>query len=169
MALWGSRHSDLHSRIEDIQAGLAALAGLLGDGAGAAGKGAARGAHAAQDAVSEKAAEVSATIGPALVDLTNQIDSIISAASSLTGKAAAAASETGEKAYRAVEHKVENNAMVAVLAAAGVGLLIGSMIFGGGAAKRAVSNLMPPEKPQQQRRAPARSVRRGKPRSRRAA
>jgi ElaB/YqjD/DUF883 family membrane-anchored ribosome-binding protein len=156
MALWGSRQSDLQARIEDIQTGLAALAGLLGDSAGAAGKGAARGAHAAQEAVSEKAADMSAALGPALADITNQIDHIVSAAS-----------EQGGKAYRAVEDKVENNAMVAVVAAAGVGFLIGTMIFGSGAAKRAVSNLMPAEQPQ--RRAQARSVRRGKPRSRRAA
>jgi ElaB/YqjD/DUF883 family membrane-anchored ribosome-binding protein len=164
MALWGSRPSDLQARIDDIQTGLAALAGLLGDSASAAGKGAARGAHTAQEAVSEKAADMSAAIGPALADITNQIDSIVSTASSLTGKAAAAASEQGGKAYRAVEDKVENNAMVAVVAAAGVGFLIGTMIFGSGAAKRAVSNLMPAEQPQ--RRAQARSVRRGNPRSR---
>jgi ElaB/YqjD/DUF883 family membrane-anchored ribosome-binding protein len=167
MALWGSRQSDLQARIEDIQTGLAALAGLLGDSAGAAGKGAARGAHAAQEAVSEKAADMSAALGPALADITNQIDSIVSTASSLTGRAAAAASEKGGKAYRAVEDKVENNAMVAVVAAAGVGFLIGTMIFGSGAAKRAVSNLMPAEQPR--RRVQARSVRRGKSRSRRAA
>lgn len=168
MALWGSRQPDLQSRIEDIQTGLAALAGLLGDGAGAAGKGAARGAHAAQDAVSEKAADVSAALGPAIADITNQIDSIISTATALTGKAASAASETGGKAYRAVEDKVENNAMMAVVAAAGVGFLIGTMIFGGNAAKRAVSNLLPGEQ-QPQRRAQARSVRRGKSRARKAA
>jgi ElaB/YqjD/DUF883 family membrane-anchored ribosome-binding protein len=168
MALWGSRQPDLQSRIEDIQTGLSALAGLLGDGAGLAGKGAARGAHAAQEAVSEKAADMSAALGPAIADITNQIDSIISSASSLTGRAASVASEQGGKAYRAVEDKVENNAMMAVVAAAGVGFLIGTMIFGGSAAKRAVTNLIPGEE-QPRRRAQARTVRRGKPRSRKAA
>jgi ElaB/YqjD/DUF883 family membrane-anchored ribosome-binding protein len=166
MALWGSRPSDLQSRIDDIQNGLAALAGLLGDGASAAGKGAARGAHTAQETVSEKAADMSAALGPAIADLTNQLDSIMSAASSLTGKAASVAKTEGGKAYKAVEDKVENNAMMAVVAAAGVGFLIGTMIFGAGTAKRAVSGLMPEER-KPQRRAAAKS--RSRPRSRRAA
>jgi ElaB/YqjD/DUF883 family membrane-anchored ribosome-binding protein len=167
MALWGSRPSDLQSRIDDIQTGLAALAGLLGDGANAAGKSAARGAHTAQETVSEKAADMSAAIGPALADLTSQIENIVSSASAITGRAASVAKAEGGKAYRAVEGKVENNAMMAVVAAAGVGFLIGTMIFGSGAAKRAVSNILPGEQPR--RRAAARTVRRGKSRSRRAA
>lgn len=167
MALWGSRPSDLQARIDDIQTGLAALAGLLGDGASAAGKGAARGAHTAQEAVTDKAADMSAALGPALADLTSQIESIVSSASSITGRAASVAKSEGGKAYKAVEDKVENNAMMAVVAAAGVGFLIGTMIFGSAAAKRAVSGLMPEEQPK--RRAPARSAQRGKSRSRRAA
>src|SRR5688572_26020975 len=101
MALWGSRPSDLQSRIDDIQTGLAALAGLLGDGANAAGKSAARGAHTAQETVSEKAADMSAAIGPALADLTSQIENIVSSASAITGRAANVAKTEGGKAYRA--------------------------------------------------------------------
>ncbi len=147
---------------------LAALAGRLGDGASAAGKGAARGAHTAQEAVSDKAADRAAALGPAIADPTTQLDTIMTAASALTGKAASVAKTEGGKAYKAVEDKVENNAMMAVVAAAGVGFLIGTMIFGSGAAKRAVASVMPAEPPAK-RRLPARSARSGTPRSRRAA
>jgi ElaB/YqjD/DUF883 family membrane-anchored ribosome-binding protein len=178
MALWGSRQSDLQSRIDDIQTGLAALAGLLGDGASAAGKGAARGARAASDtatdAATSAASNTAAALGPVLSDLSNQIDSVLSAASALTGDIAKRGAKEGKAAYKAVEGTVENNAMMAVVAAAGVGFLIGTMIFGGGAAKRAVSNALPeslggePERPQR-RRAAARSRTRGRPKRRRAA
>ena len=173
MALWGSRQSDLQSRIDDIQTGLAALAGLLGDGASAAGKSATRGARAAGDAASGAASDTAAALGPVLNDLSNQIDSVMSAASALTGDIAKRGAKEGKAAYKAVEGTVENNAMMAVVAAAGVGFLIGTMLFGGGAAKRAVSNVLPeslggePERPQ--RRTPARSKTRGRPKRRRAA
>jgi ElaB/YqjD/DUF883 family membrane-anchored ribosome-binding protein len=167
MALWGSRPSDLQARIDDIQTGLSALAGLLGDGASAAGKGAARGAHTAQEAVTDKAADLSAAFGPALADLTSQLDSILSSASAITGRAADVAKAEGGRAYKAVETKVDSNPMMAVFAAAGVGLLIGTLIFGSGAAKRAVSSVLPPEQPAK-RRPPARTAR-AKPRARRAA
>ena len=133
MALWGSRQSDLQARIDDIQHGLSALAGLVGDRAGDAGRSA----------------------GPVLNDLKSQFDGIVSAASGIAGRAG----REGRHAYRAVETKVEDNAMMAVVAAAGVGFLIGSLLVGGGA-KRAVAALTPEteEPPQRQpRRAAARS------------
>ncbi len=163
MALWGSKQSDLHARIEDIQSGLSALAGLLGDSAGAAGKSAARGAHKAGEAAGEAAHGVSDAITPALTDLANQIDSVLMSVGSLTGHAADVARKEGKAAYKAVEGKVNDNAMIAVVTAAGVGLLVGAMIFGGGAARRAVANVLPeslggePERPQRRRPAQARS------------
>ena len=173
MALWGSRQPDLQSRIDDIQTGLAALAGLLGDGAAVAGKGAARGARAAGETASDAASNTAAALGPVLTDLSNQIDNIAASASAITSGLARRGAKEGKAAYKAVETKVEDNAMMAVVAAAGVGFLIGTMIFGGNAAKRAVSNVLPeslggePERPQ--RRTAARSRTRGRPKRRRAA
>jgi ElaB/YqjD/DUF883 family membrane-anchored ribosome-binding protein len=155
MALWGSRQSDLQSRIDDIQTGLAALAGLLGDGAGAAGKSAARGARAAQDTASHAAHDAADTLGPLLNDITGQIDNVLS----LAGR-------EGKQAYKAVESKVSDNAMVAVVAAAGIGILIGSIFLSGGA-KRAVSALTPQNGSTPQRRTKAAS--RSRPKSRRKA
>ena len=44
---------------------------------------------------------------------------------------AGAAGREGKQAYQAVEEKVEDNAMLAVVAAAGVGFLLGAMLAGG--------------------------------------
>lgn len=173
MALWGSGRSssDLQSSINDIQAGLSALAALLGHGASAAGDTAARGARAAQETAGETANDVSATLGPVLSDLKRQIDNVVSAAGAITGRAATTVGREGKQAYKAVEGKVEDNAMLAVVAAAGVGFLIGTMVFGGGAAaKRAVTAISPESQRQPQRRAAAKSrTRSAKGRSRRAA
>ena len=114
MALWGSRQSDLQSRIDDIQNGLSALAGLLGNKVDAAG-------HSAHEAADK--------LGPLLHDITDQLDSALTVAK-----------REGRDAYKAVETRVSDNPMIAVAAAAGVGLLIGSLLFNG-RAKRAVSSL----------------------------
>lgn len=157
MALWGSRQSDLQARIDDIQTGLSALAGLLGDGAGAAGKSAARGARAAQDTASHAVHDAADSISPVLHNIAGQIDSAL-----------ASAGRGGKHAYKAVESKVGDNAMVAVLAAAGVGVLIGSLLLNG-SARRAVSSLASPTQPAPQRRPKAASRARAKGRSRRKA
>jgi hypothetical protein len=91
----------------------------------------------------------------------------VASVGALSGRAADTARKESKAAYKAVETKVEDNAMVAVVAAAGVGFLIGSMIFGGNAAKRAVSNVLPDTKPQ--RRPAARNRGRKRPRRRNAA
>jgi len=173
MALWGSKQSDLQARIDDIQTGLAALAGLLGDGASAAGSKAARGARRASEAAGETAQDISGTVSPALSDIADQIDSVIASVGSLTTRAGDVARKEGKAAYQAVEGKVNENAMVAVVAAAGVGFLLGTLIFGGSAAKRAVSNVLPEalsgDAEQPRRRAAARSRTRGRPKRRKAA
>ena len=135
MALWGSRQSDLQSRIEDIQSGLSALAGLLGNRVDAAG----HSAHQAAD-----------SLGPLLHDITGQIDSAL-----------AVAKREGREAYKAVETRVSDNPMIAVAAAAGVGLLIGSLLLNG-RARRAVSSLsslapQPQSTPQRRPKAASRS------------
>lgn len=146
MTLWGSRPSDLQSRIDDIQNGLSALAGLLGKRVDAAG---------------ESAHEAADRLGPLLSDITDQIDSALSVAK-----------REGRHAYKAVETRVSDNPMIAVAAAAGVGLLIGSLLLNG-RARRAVSSLSTAvggNSPNaQQRRPKAASRRRGGGRSRKAA
>lgn len=134
MALWGPRQSDLQSRIDDIQSGLSALAGLLGNRVDAAG----RSAHDAAD-----------SLGPLLHDITDQLDSAL-----------AVAKREGRHAYKAVETKVSENPMIAVAAVAGVGLLIGSLLLNG-RAKRAVSSLTPQTQNSPKRRPKAASRARG--------
>jgi ElaB/YqjD/DUF883 family membrane-anchored ribosome-binding protein len=170
MALWGSSgQSDLQSQIDDIQNGLAALGSLLGSGASQAGKTAARGARSAGETVSDTAGDVSAAVGPMLNDLRSQFDNLVGIAGAVTGGLAKRAGKEGKVAYKAVEEKVEDNAMMAVVAAAGVGFLIGAMLLGGSAVARRSAQPQAQAKPQPQKRAAAKSARRGGARRRKAA
>jgi ElaB/YqjD/DUF883 family membrane-anchored ribosome-binding protein len=137
MALWGtSRASDLQHRIDEMQQGLASLSEMVGSSATRAGKQARSGAHQAQAAVSEGTGDVASSIVPVLSDLGKQIEALLSVVTAITGGFARKAGKESRQAYTAVEETVENHAMLAVLAAAGVGFLLGAAVVGGAAAAR---------------------------------
>ncbi|MFC5069476.1 hypothetical protein [Flaviflagellibacter deserti] len=132
MALWGrSNQTELQSRIEDIQAGLSALGDLLSGGLDRAGEEATRGARAARKSAGETADELTTALAPVASDLRHQIEALTSIVSAATGAFAKKAGREGKQAYQVVEEKVEDNAMLAVVAAAGVGFLLGAMLVGG--------------------------------------
>jgi ElaB/YqjD/DUF883 family membrane-anchored ribosome-binding protein len=125
MAIWGrSRPNELQDRIDDIQAGLVALGELLGGGASTA-------ARAAKTGVTETASDLSSALMPVASDLKTQLEGLASLVAAFTGGLAKKAGTGGKQAYDVVEEKVEDNAMLAVLAAAAVGVLVGAYFLGG--------------------------------------
>lgn len=156
MALWStSRTGDLQHRIDELQSSLNSLSESAGASAARAGKQASRSAHQAQEAVSEGATDVVSSIVPVLSDLGRQIEAVLSLVTSVTGGFARKAGKESREAYSAVEQRVEKNAMLAVLAAAGVGFLLGAAVVGGAAAARSAQ---PQPQPQPGGRRPASRV-----------
>jgi ElaB/YqjD/DUF883 family membrane-anchored ribosome-binding protein len=144
MAFWStSRTSDLQARIDELQSSLTELNHLVGEGAETAGKRVAKTAHAVEARASSSAHDALSAISPLIGDLGRQLEGILSAVTALSGSFSGLARKAGKEsraAYNTVETKVEDNAMVAVLAAAGIGFLIGAAVGGTAAAQRRPRN-----------------------------
>jgi ElaB/YqjD/DUF883 family membrane-anchored ribosome-binding protein len=144
MAFWStSRTSDLQARIDELQSSLTELNHLVGEGAETAGKRAVKTVHAVEARASSGAHDVLSAVSPLLGDLGRQLEGILTAVTALSGSFGGLARKAGKEsraAYSTVETKVEDNAMVAVLAAAGIGFLIGAAVGGTAAAQRRPRN-----------------------------
>lgn len=122
MAFWGRSTSEqIADEVEHLQDRLATLTSAIGRNAERSTRGlrhsAASGADSAQHQLGETAHE-----------LKKQLDGLLSAVQSTSGALARDARERGSLAYHNVEEKIEDNAMIAVAAALGVGFLIGALL-----------------------------------------
>ncbi|MGQ4274389.1 hypothetical protein [Terrihabitans sp. B22-R8] len=141
MAFWStSRASDLQTKIDDIQHSLAALSDIVGSNADQASKRASRGLHRVEERVQSGAHDISSSVVPMISDLGRQIETLLSVVTSVTGGFARKAGKESRQAYNTVEEKIEDNAVLAVLAAAGVGFLLGAAVVGSATASRSSNN-----------------------------
>jgi ElaB/YqjD/DUF883 family membrane-anchored ribosome-binding protein len=123
MTFWGrsSPSNDISARIEDLQSRLNALGGYLEDQAETAGH------HALRR--SRSAASDLASFGSSAADtVRGQLDDLTGVVQGLTASLARGARKQSSQAYGAVEERLEDHAVAAVVAALGVGFLLGALV-----------------------------------------
>lgn len=139
MAFWSrSTAEDIQDEIEHLQGRLASLTSSIGQNAE-------RGTREFRKSASSAADHARDQLNETAGELKQQLDGLLSAVQSTSTALARDAREKGSLAYHNVEEKLEDNAMVAVAAALGIGFLLGTLL----------GRTTAPD-PQPQRRAPAR-------------
>lgn len=122
MALWGrSPSSDISASIEDLQSRLNALGAYIEDQAGAAG-------HQALRRSRGTASDLASLGTSAAEALRGQFDDLGGRIQGLASTAARGARRQSSQAYGAVEERLEDHAVTAVVAALGVGFLLGALV-----------------------------------------
>lgn len=139
MAFWGRSTSEqIADEVEHLQDRLATLTSAIG-------RNAERSTRELRHSAAAGAESAQAQLGETANELKQQLEGLLGAVQSTSGALARDARERGSLAYHNVEEKLEDNAVIAVVAALGIGFLLGSVL----------GRTTAPS-PQPQRRAPAR-------------
>jgi ElaB/YqjD/DUF883 family membrane-anchored ribosome-binding protein len=122
MALWGrSPSSDISATIEDLQSRLNSLGAYLEDQAGSAG-------HQALKRSRGTASDLASLGSNAAEALRGQVDDMGGRIQGLATAAARGVQRQSSQAYGAVEERLEDHAVAAVITALGVGFLLGALV-----------------------------------------
>lgn len=122
MAFWSRNTADdIQDEIEHLQGRLAGLTSNIGESAERNMRGLRKSAATTADHARDQFHE---TAG----ELKHQLDGLLAAVQSTSSALAKDAREKGSLAYHNVEEKLEDNAVVAVAAALGIGFLLGTFL-----------------------------------------
>jgi ElaB/YqjD/DUF883 family membrane-anchored ribosome-binding protein len=122
MAFWSrGTADDISDEIEHLQGRLASLTSAIG-------RNAERSTRGLRQSASSTAGNAQDQLSSTAHELKNQLDGLLSAVQSTSGALARDARERGSLAYHNVEEKLEDNAVIAVVAALGIGVLLGTLL-----------------------------------------